>query len=675
LIVKRLELENIRSYRQGSITFPEGKTLFEGDIGSGKSTILMAIEFAFFGFGTESGTSLLRAGSAEGSVKMVFSTDEGEYTVERGLVRKGRGVQQTNGVLRTPEGDMNLSPSELKEKVLEVLGFNEAPDPRAQSWIYRYAVYTPQEEMKAVLGLPPDLRLQVLRRAFGIEDYKTAAENSANLVREIGRKASEFEGMSRGIQELKSKLAEVQEQRSTYSMQAADGKEKQEILEEELRRLRKEKDELHERELHLRESEETIKLLREKEADMQLVMKEEKETTRELSRRIEALNKKLSEVSQLGKPSKLSSEALEASADEARKNVEKLSALEVKLSSKIEEYRTILAKGRCPVCDRKVGAHEFKDKERAKRSERRHLAGELAQERKKEKNLRNLARRMSRYESAQKEAEETSLDLKRCTAELERSREKISRAESETRAASFRIEILEKKLTSLAPFLRRAEEVTRGIEDAERRLAEHRDNVSRILEGIELSAKREDEIKREIAEKEDAARMKGSLQEYGLWISDYFLPALRQIEKNVMLSLNREFDSLFRKWFASLVDDPGKEARVDELFTPVVTQDGYDQEVYYLSGGEKTSVSLAYRLALNSLVQRVSTTRSNVLILDEPTDGFSKEQLGNVREVLDEVDCQQVIVVSHEKELESFADQVFRVVKENGQSAVLTGSS
>ncbi len=81
---------------------------------------------------------------------------------------------------------------------------------------------------------------------------------------------------------------------------------------------------------------------------------------------------------------------------------------------------------------------------------------------------------------------------------------------------------------------------------------------------------------------------------------------------------------------------------------------------HYLSSGEKTSVALAYRLALNKIVQKVSTgMSSNLLILDEPTDGFSKEQLGNVREILDELECPQIIIVSHEKELESFADQIF----------------
>ena len=62
MIIKRLVLKNIRSYKSTDINFPLGKTLFEGDIGSGKSTILMAIEFGLFGLGSEKAGSLLRAG-------------------------------------------------------------------------------------------------------------------------------------------------------------------------------------------------------------------------------------------------------------------------------------------------------------------------------------------------------------------------------------------------------------------------------------------------------------------------------------------------------------------------------------------------------------------------------------------------------------------------------------
>ena len=111
--------------------------------------------------------------------------------------------------------------------------------------------------------------------------------------------------------------------------------------------------------------------------------------------------------------------------------------------------------------------------------------------------------------------------------------------------------------------------------------------------------------------------------------------------------------------------------RVDENFTPTIEQDGYEMDVESLSGGEKTSVALAYRLALNVMVKKVcEAMHSNLLILDEPTDGFSREQLFRLRDILKELNCEQVIAVSHESELESFVDKIFRITKEAGESKI-----
>jgi exonuclease SbcC len=60
------------------------------------------------------------------------------------------------------------------------------------------------------------------------------------------------------------------------------------------------------------------------------------------------------------------------------------------------------------------------------------------------------------------------------------------------------------------------------------------------------------------------------------------------------------------------------------------------------------------------------------MILDEPTDGFSKEQLFKIRDILAELNCPQVIMVSHERELESFADHVLKVEKREGISKIKT---
>ena len=159
--------------------------------------------------------------------------------------------------------------------------------------------------------------------------------------------------------------------------------------------------------------------------------------------------------------------------------------------------------------------------------------------------------------------------------------------------------------------------------------------------------------------------------QFSRWIETYFMPSVARIERQVLVSLQSGFDEAYRGWFATLIDDETKTSRIDDTFMPVVDQDGYEIDSAHLSGGERTSVSLAYRLALNTLLRReTKSLRSNLLVLDEPTDGFSKSQLAKVHSILKDLDYEQIIIVSHDRELEAHADHVFHVTKEGGSSSV-----
>jgi len=143
------------------------------------------------------------------------------------------------------------------------------------------------------------------------------------------------------------------------------------------------------------------------------------------------------------------------------------------------------------------------------------------------------------------------------------------------------------------------------------------------------------------------------------------------IEKQVMVQTNARFSEQFQRFFSSLVDDPDLRVRVMEDFSPIFERQGYSQEFDSLSGGERTSIALAYRFALNAIVQEdIGSGTGDLVILDEPTDGFSKEQIQKMRDVIEELHSRQVILVSHEEELESMADKIMRVEKVNGTSRV-----
>ncbi|MGI0086169.1 MAG: hypothetical protein ACREBQ_13900, partial [Nitrososphaerales archaeon] len=155
------------------------------------------------------------------------------------------------------------------------------------------------------------------------------------------------------------------------------------------------------------------------------------------------------------------------------------------------------------------------------------------------------------------------------------------------------------------------------------------------------------------------------------WLEEHFLPAVKDIESYVFSSINEDFNKLLQQFFSILVEEGDFTTTVDDSFSPVVEQGGYELDVQSLSGGERTAIALAYRLAMNYMVKRANEAmHANLLILDEPTEGFSKEQIYKLRNVLDELNCEQVIIVSHERDLETMADRVYRVEKINGESFV-----
>ena len=123
-----------------------------------------------------------------------------------------------------------------------------------------------------------------------------------------------------------------------------------------------------------------------------------------------------------------------------------------------------------------------------------------------------------------------------------------------------------------------------------------------------------------------------------------------------------------------LVDDENIKVKLDEEFTPVIEQGGYVIDYGFLSGGEKTAAALAYRLALNQVINNLIETvkTRDLLVLDEPTDGFSEQQLDRMRNVLDELNLKQIIIVSHDNKIESFVDNVIRFSKEGHVSRVFS---
>ena len=214
----------------------------------------------------------------------------------------------------------------------------------------------------------------------------------------------------------------------------------------------------------------------------------------------------------------------------------------------------------------------------------------------------------------------------------------------------------------------------RAREEHERALKEEERLRSRVEHQGELIGRLEGRVE-ELEQKVD--RREGVLERRELhvhvseWLSDRLIPAVRAMERSVMAMMADEMDAAASDWFNQLVEDPDLVLSVDEDFVPLVTHQDYDMDLGALSGGERTAAAFAYRLALNGLVRSHATPgQGNLLMLDEPTDGFSREQLARMGNVFSELDAEQVVIVSHDRELRNFADRVYLVEKGAGASTV-----
>ena len=193
--------------------------------------------------------------------------------------------------------------------------------------------------------------------------------------------------------------------------------------------------------------------------------------------------------------------------------------------------------------------------------------------------------------------------------------------------------------------------------------------VVELKKEIEVFLIRIEEMKERIKKIEGIKKKLDYISALESWLSKEMSYLVSTIEKNIMIKLKHEFSEFFSKWFSMLVPD-NFDVRLDDDFTPLVEYQDYELDYSYLSGGERTAIALAYRLSLNqvinSMLSRIKTR--GLVILDEPTDGFSEQQLDKMRDVLRQLETEQLIIVSHEQKIESFVENVIKFKKERGIS-------
>lgn len=683
--LKYLKLENIRSYLQQSIVFPEkGSLLLAGNIGSGKSTILLAIEFALFGIrkGDVSGGALLRNGKETGKVELCFEVDGTEICITRTLKKTSSSVNQDTGLIKINGEETELGAMELKQRIIEMLNYPRDILTKAKPMIYRYTVYTPQEEMKHILLCDPEERLDTLRKVFGIDKYKRIAQNAYIITTKIKEKRRECLAYSSDLQEKQNIKLKKEMDLNELTKDESSITQSLNLL---YLDIQQKKTELQEAEISLQ----TIKQLK---ATLMEIEKNSLMHTKQLSLLADENSRLDQEILNLRSENPIASRSyvndiakVDTEINFMEKEIKESSKKLIEFKTKKESAEQIVNKmhnlNSCPTCLQQVNdEHKTKviEKENVGINEYAiNITSLETIEKESSIKLYTLKTEIQNLRDREKSALLANEKLKRLNDLMQR-RELIS-----TQEDALRKEVIEYN-TRKSDLIKSIDnyniiELTFQKKKSELEVLQMREKEY-LINKSSLETKKlalfdsVQEIDKEILAKMEFSKKAEELGKISQWIEEKFLNIMSTMEKSIMLKVHSDFSSLFEKWFSMLTNSESIAAKLDEDFAPKIIQNGYDMEYEYLSGGEKTAAALAYRLALNQVINNLISTIStrDLIILDEPTDGFSSEQIDKMRNLLGELSIGQVIIVSHEPKIESFVDNVLRLNKVEHVSMVLS---
>lgn len=813
MIFRKLRLKNIRSYTDGIIEFPNGSILLAGDVGAGKSTILHAIEFALFGALRSDlpAESLLRYGEDFGFVVLHIEIDGRNVVITRPLKRTNASIKQEAGSIVIDGVHHDLLPSEMRARILEIIGYPKDLMDKSKALIFRYTVYTPQDQMKKILGDDAEFRVNTLRRIFAIDRYQRAQSNAKIIVRDLRDEQKELSGYVMNLEERRKeaqairakdeaitrRIAQIEhDEKTTHALldaarhAAQKAKERAELMikkqveqknfigvlaaadarimqmqetinsaKEQIREIEQKMDALEAPAVDIVAIEEEITVLEQRivkkeqqrmqmQREIVLYHRQKEELTdviKTAQKKHDVLLESLPPTNEPEVPSPALEELTMKCSDAQRKKevlIADAAAYQHQIGHAAKLTEKIISFSECPTCLQPVtdehkrsitGRHETAIAEARQRLEEiGHSRTDLDHTieaiqalilKTQEKEIHRV-----RIQTARERIAELCVHIDQALSKREEVEEKIhaleeSIEEEPDNSTAWREEIMCKKqmLDCIhkrrlieTSFLEKQEQLRRneaGLAQEEASRKTVQDQLSRLtaeLCGAQEVIKASDEtaahvetidakkrqidldlarwrtekettedmliiMHHEIIQKEHVKDRLWRIASLQQWIDEQFMNLMGMMERTMLLRVYHEFNDLFRSWFSMLVDDKTINAQLDADFTPHVVQNGYDAIFTNLSGGERAAICLAFRLALNKIINDiVSTIRTrDILLLDEPTDGFSDEQLDCMRDVLGALGLAQIIIVSHASKIESFVDHVIRIEKNDHQSEIL----
>ena len=689
--IEIIQLENIRSHVKSTVPLTRGFNCLVGGLGTGKSSVLYAVDFALFGDPIgRSFDYLLREGADSAKVTVQFSQNGRIYRLVRGLKKHGKGIGQDFEELKLFEDDTVLASMKMDaiaEQFKAITGLDRD--------LFREIVWVRQEHLKELLDATPRDRQRRLDELFGLSDYETAWKNILDYQREYSgeERAYEKDPDVVGLEKLGAEYNRVSEEFTRLEIELQDSVGK-------LAGAKRALEDADAKLASLEEKKKQIEELKRKEAQVQANIAGVVDALSSLNQRVEGKKTILNNLKQrqnsldsqmasyetaLEEAGMLVNQPVEALRGQLAGFDDKLSGLRAEkegtarnLQADQKRTTSLSMESRCPLCLQSLN-DEYKNG----------LMQRIQQENMERQNrIKKLQSEIEKMQRTKVVVNEAFSNLQKLTMRGEELKARLSEEERNLGDLTTEVEVKRKHKKELTGQLEALLwEISRfnmaNLEAARTQREQAFTQYYRMEFDLRTNESRKKDLQArldETRERIDHAQEKlERMQRIARAIE--ILGAIRDAYRSIQPKLRSEFVKVLRNFVQQVLDGlVGGEAPLlnliaDETYTPhVKSESGIDREVLNLSGGERTLLAFAYRLGLGQLIMQSRTGHGlGILLLDEPTESLGSED-GSIDRLAEAISrfkaIDQIIAVTHSEAFAEKAEHVIILEKEAGISKI-----
>ena len=220
-MIKSIRLLNWRSHKDSRFEFREGTNLLVGMMGAGKSSVLEAISFAFFGtFPALERRKLklediVRLNEPRARAALEFEWEGALYRIERTIERSKKGAS-SDAELYRDDRLVDQGPTAVSAYLRNLTGVDYD--------LFTRAIYSEQNNIDYFLTLDPRGRKQEIDALLGLDRFEEARKNVVTVINTIRARRGALEGRFRpeALEQARNILAEREAELSSGQAKAKE---------------------------------------------------------------------------------------------------------------------------------------------------------------------------------------------------------------------------------------------------------------------------------------------------------------------------------------------------------------------------------------------------------------------------------------------------------------------